>query len=158
ALRRVLGEEPDGDRWIETMPRRGYRFVGPVTTEEQIGVIEAPPQADAAPNLAPTPHHDAERRQITAMSCELVGLAGQADGMDLEDRREAVRAFQRCLSTSASRYQGFIYGYLGNNALVLFGYPAAHEHDAERAVRAGLELCATVRTLRSSGAPMRCRV
>jgi DNA-binding winged helix-turn-helix (wHTH) protein len=69
ALRRVLAEAPGGDRWIETMSRRGYRFVGPVVTEGQQGAIEAPPQVDVAPDLAPTPHDDAERRQITAMSC-----------------------------------------------------------------------------------------
>src|SRR3974377_371942 len=65
ALRRVLGGVPGGDRWIETMHGRGYRFVGPVVTEVQKGVIEAPFRVDASPNLAPTSHHDAERRQVT---------------------------------------------------------------------------------------------
>src|SRR6516165_10379048 len=68
ALRRVLSEAPGGDRWIETMPRRGYRFVGPVVTEVSSGATEAPPRAEAASHLVPRSDHDAERRQVTAMS------------------------------------------------------------------------------------------
>ncbi|MGH7091737.1 MAG: winged helix-turn-helix domain-containing protein, partial [Stellaceae bacterium] len=68
ALRRVLGAAPGDGRWIETMPRRGYRFIGPVVAEAQNGVAAAPPQVGAAPGLLPMPHDDAERRQITAMS------------------------------------------------------------------------------------------
>jgi DNA-binding winged helix-turn-helix (wHTH) protein len=159
ALRRVLGEAPGGDRWIETMPRRGYRFVGPVITEEQQSAIEALPRADAQPDLVHTSHGEDERRQITVMSCELIDLAKRTDGIDLEDRREAVAAFQRWVSRAADRHQGFVYRYLGNNALVLFGYPAAHEHDAEESVSAGLELCAAVKTLRpGENLPTRCRV
>jgi DNA-binding winged helix-turn-helix (wHTH) protein/predicted ATPase len=159
ALRRALGEVPGGDRWIETMPRRGYRFIGPVVTEMQEGVIEQSPQAKAAPDLAPTPHEEAERRQITALSCELVGVAAGTDGTDLEDLGEAIGDFQRCVSETAGRHAGSIYRYLGNNALVLFGYPEAHENDAEQAVRAGLELCAVVKALRADAdAPMQCRV
>src|SRR5215471_21679855 len=147
------------ERWIETMPRRGYRFIGPVGSEMQKGSADAPPQIDAAPDPMPTPHEDTQRRQITAMSCELIGIARQADGMDLEDWREAVGAFHRCVSETTARHNGFIARHLGNTVLVLFGYPAAHEHDAERAVRAGLELCATLGTLKPViDAPMRCRV
>jgi class 3 adenylate cyclase/tetratricopeptide (TPR) repeat protein len=158
ALRRVLGGAPGGERWIETLPGRGYRFVGPVVTEIQKDTAEAPPQADAAPDLAPTPHADAERRQITAMSCELVAAA-RADVMDLEDLHEAAGEFRRSVSETVGRYDGFIAGNLGNTVLVLFGYPAAREHDPEQAVLAGLELCAAIRALRpGTGAPTRCRV
>src|SRR6516164_1903654 len=69
ALRRVLTRAPGGDRWIETMPRRGYRFVGPVVAAGQKDVIEVRSQADPAPDLATTQHNGAERRPITAMSC-----------------------------------------------------------------------------------------
>ena len=129
-LRRVLGQAPGGERWIETMPRRGYRFIGPVGSEMQKGSADAPPQIDAAPDPMPTPHEDTQRRQITAMSCELIGIARQADGMDLEDWREAVGAFHRCVSETTARHHGLIARHLGNTVLVLFGYPAAHEHDA----------------------------
>jgi class 3 adenylate cyclase len=93
------------------------------------------------------------------MSCELIGISGRADGVGLEDLREAVGAFQRCVSEMADRHDGFVVSGLGNAALVFFGYPAAHEYDAEQAVRAGLELCVAVRTLRpGADVPMRCRV
>src|SRR4029077_3156867 len=108
ALRRLLSEATGGDRWIETMPRRGYRFVGPVATEIQKVFIEAPPPFDAAPELAPTPDEQPERRQISVMSCALTEMGGRAGGMDLEDRREAVRALQCCVSTAADRHRGFI--------------------------------------------------
>src|SRR5271154_1019245 len=61
ALRRVLGQEPGGDRWIETLPRRGYRFVGPLTAKDENGVPETPSQIDAAQDAAPTPDDAAER-------------------------------------------------------------------------------------------------
>jgi class 3 adenylate cyclase/predicted ATPase len=159
ALRRVLGDAPGGDGWIETMPGRGYRFIGPVLTEPEIAVLSLPPRIDPAQIPAPTLHDDAERRQITAMSCELVGVTAGADGVGLEDVREAIGAFQRCVAETINRHDGFVVSRLGTTELVLFGYPAAHEHDAEQAVRAALELCAAVRTLRpGADAPMRCRV
>jgi DNA-binding winged helix-turn-helix (wHTH) protein/tetratricopeptide (TPR) repeat protein len=159
ALRRVLGKEPGGERWIQTMPRRGYRFVGPVVVEEENDATAAPPRGEGAPDAAPTQQSEAEHRQITAMSCELVGAAAVPGGMGLEDQREAIGVFQRCVAEVVGRHHGFIARHLGNNLLVLFGYPAAHEHDAEQAVSAGLELCAAVRT-HGPGAevPMRCRV
>jgi DNA-binding winged helix-turn-helix (wHTH) protein len=141
ALRRALGELPSGGRWIETMPRRGYRFVGPVVAEEENSVTAAPPRVNVPPDAGPIPHREAERRQITAMSCEAIG------------------AFQHCVSEIVGRHSGFIASRLGNTVLVLFGYPAAHEHDAEQAIRAGLELCPAVRNLRpDADVPMRCRV
>jgi DNA-binding winged helix-turn-helix (wHTH) protein/tetratricopeptide (TPR) repeat protein len=157
ALRRVLATIPGGNHWIETMPRRGYRFVGPLVTAAQKDILETPPQADAAPDLAAAQHNDAERRQITAMSCELVGNPGRADDIDLEDWREAVGAFRHCVSEGVRPHYGFIANHVGKNVLVVFGYPEAHEDDAERAVRAGLELCASVSALRPGDVTMRCR-
>ena len=159
AVRRILSKATGGDRWIETMSRRGYRFVGPVVTEEESGITEALTQAEPAPDLATPPHNAAERRQITVMSCALIGSMWQADGMDLEDLREAVGTFRQCLAAAIARHNGCIANYLANTALVLFGYPVAREHNAEQAVRAGLELCAAVATLKP-GADMRmqCRV
>src|SRR5262249_34934962 len=141
------------------MPGRGYRFIGPIATEMEKSAVAAPPQVDTAREPAPTPRADAERRQITALSCELIGISGEADGVGLEDLRDVAAAFQRCISEPVDRHDGFVVNRLGNSALVLFGYPSAHEYDAERAVRAGLELCTAVRTL-GLGAelPMRCRV
>jgi predicted ATPase/class 3 adenylate cyclase len=86
-------------------------------------------------------------------------LAARADGIGLEDLAEAIGAFQHCVSEIAGRHSGFIASRVGNTVLVLFGYPAAHEDDAEQAIHAGLELCAAVRILRpDADVPMRCRV
>ena len=94
------------------------------------------------------------------MSCEAIGVAARADlCIGLEDLAEGIGAFQRCVSEIVGRHSGFIASRRGNSVLVLFGYPAAHEHDAERAIHAGLELCAAVRTLSpDADVPMRCRV
>ena len=117
------------------------------------------PRVDPSPDLVPGHPRETERRQVTALCCELVGAAPERDGVGLEDLREAVGGFQRCISEAATRHQGFVYRELGGSALVLFGYPEAHEHDAEQAIHAGLELCAAVTTLRSDvEAPVRCRV
>jgi TolB-like protein/predicted ATPase/class 3 adenylate cyclase len=130
-----------------------------LATGEENGAI-APPSRDAAPrDAAPIRHYEAERRQITTLSCELVGVGPATGGRDLEDWRRAVGDFRRCVSETADRQKGWVYQHLGDNALVLFGYPEAHEHDAERAVRAGLELCAAIRALNPDpDVPMRCRV
>ncbi|MBV8089068.1 MAG: AAA family ATPase, partial [Alphaproteobacteria bacterium] len=104
-------------------------------------------------------HDEAEHRQITVMSCGATGAVVRTDGLGLEDLLEATDAFQDCVSQIVGRHSGFIASRLGNTVLVLFGYPAAHEHDSERAIRAGLELCAAVSTLRPDAeVPMRCRV
>ena len=93
AWRRVSSQEPGGDCWIETMPRRGYRFIGPVVVSEGNGVIAAPVQVDPPRQAVPIEHGEAERRQITALSCELIGVATGAYSTDLEDLREAIADF-----------------------------------------------------------------
>jgi len=138
ALRRALGKAPGGDRWIETMARRGYRFVGPVIAREET-------QVDIPQDSPLIRHGEAEHRQITALCCELVGVAAGAGATSLEDLRETIMDFRHCVAETVSRHAGIIHRQLGNNLLVLFGYPDAHEHDAEQAVRAGLALCATIR-------------
>jgi len=126
---------------------------------EEDGVMAVPPRVDGPGDLVPSHSREAERRQITALCCELVSGAPGGDGVALEDLREVVGDFQRCVSETADRHQGFVYRELGNNALVLFGYPEAHELDAEQAIRAGLELCAMVGSLGSEAdAPVRCRI
>jgi class 3 adenylate cyclase len=141
------------------MRGRGYRFVGPIVIEAECGVTEVPPRVDTGWDAELVQHGAAELRQIVAMSCELVALAARADGLGFEDRHEVVRAFRCCVSEIVGHYNGFIARNLGNTVLILFGCPAAHEHDAKQAVRAALELCATLRTGRPiAGVPMRCRV
>ena len=77
--------------------------------------------------------------------------------MDPEDLRDLISAYQKCVAETVRRYDGFVAKYLGDGALVYFGYPQAHEDDAERAVRAGLDLVTAVTALKSP-APLQTRV
>jgi class 3 adenylate cyclase len=93
-------------------------------------------QAEPSPIGPPTP--DAERRQLTVLFCDLVDSTVLASQLDPEDWREVVRAYQSTCAAVIQRYDGHIAQYLGDGLLVYFGYPQAHEDDAQRAVRAGL--------------------
>jgi class 3 adenylate cyclase len=112
----------------------------------------ATPFSDAATtSSAPTvsPEDRAERRQITVMFSDLVGSTALSARMDPEDLREVISAYQKCVGEIVRRFGGFVAKYLGDGVLVYFGYPEAHEDDAERAVRAGLELIPAVSTLKT---------
>jgi len=80
----------------------------------------------------------AERRQLTVMFCDLVGSTALSEQLDPEDWREVVRAYQAAGAAVISRYEGRVAQYLGDGLLVYFGYPTAHEDDAQRAVHTGL--------------------
>jgi Adenylate and Guanylate cyclase catalytic domain len=99
---------------------------------------------EAAPKLVPEPSGEAERRQVTIMFSDLVGSTALSARMDPEDLREIVAAYQKCVAETVRRFGGFVAKYMGDGVLVYFGYPQAHEDDAERAVRAGLELIQSV--------------
>ena len=99
----------------------------------------------------------AERRQVTVMFCDLVGSTALSVSMDPEDLREIISAYQKCVTETVDRYGGFVAKYMGDGVLVYFGYPQAHEHDAEQAARAGLELVAAVNSLPSS-VPLQARI
>jgi class 3 adenylate cyclase len=81
---------------------------------------------------------EAERRQLTVMFCDLVGSTPLSTRFDPEDLREIVGAYHRCVADTVARFGGFVAKYMGDGVLIYFGYPEAHEDDAERAVRAGL--------------------
>jgi class 3 adenylate cyclase len=93
------------------------------------------------------PQDTAERRQVTVMFCDLVGSTALSARLDPEDLREVIAAYHRCTAEIVRRFGGFVSQYLGDGVLVYFGYPQAHEDDAERAVRAALELIAAVAEL-----------
>ena len=108
--------------------------------------------------LHPSHAHDsAERRQVTVMFSDLVGSTALSGRMDPEDLREVISAYQKCVAETVQRFGGFVAKYMGDGVLVYFGYPHAHEDDAERAVRAGLELVAAVSNLKTHAA-LRTRV
>ena len=101
------------------------------------------PSVDAATtSSAPSAHPEdrAERRQVTVMFSDLVGSTALSARMDPEDLREVISAYQKCVAETVQRFGGFVAKYMGDGVLIYFGYPQAHEDDAERAVRAGLEL------------------
>ena len=103
------------------------------------------------PSILPRPAQDtAERRQVTVMFSDLVGSTALSARMDPEDLREVISAYQKCVAETVQRFGGFVAKYMGDGVLVYFGYPQAHEDDAERAVRAGLELIPAVGGLKSS--------
>jgi class 3 adenylate cyclase/predicted ATPase len=117
---------------------------------------KAPP-LDALPTIDTSAKDTAERRQVTVIFSDLVGSTALAARMDPEDLREVISAYQKCVAETVQRFSGFVAKYMGDGVLVYFGYPQAHEDDAERAVRAGLELIQAVGGLKS-GAPLQTRV
>jgi class 3 adenylate cyclase len=111
----------------------------------------------AAERIEQKPQVTAERRQVTVMFSDLVGSTALSARMDPEDLREVISAYQKSVAEIVQRFGGFVAKYMGDGVLVYFGYPQAHEDDAERAVRAGLELIAAVTALKAS-APLQTRV
>src|SRR4029450_13177259 len=98
-----------------------------------------PVTSDPVSPFEPTSQDSAERRQITVMFSDLVGSTALSAGMDPEDLREVISAYQKCVAEAVRHFGGFVARYVGDGVVVYFGYPQAHEDDAERAVRAGLE-------------------
>jgi class 3 adenylate cyclase/predicted ATPase len=100
-----------------------------------LGAAEPPSAVAPAPVVI---GGEAERRQLTVMFCDLVGSTPLAARYDPEDLREIVGVYHRCVADTVARFAGFVAKYMGDGVLTYFGYPEAHEDDAERAVRAGL--------------------
>ena len=136
----------------------------------------APPPPPAAPHpppptsqratqdalLAPTatlptapPPAEAERRQLTVLFCDLVDSTRLASQLDPEELRQVVQAYQATCAKVIARFEGHIAQYLGDGLLVYFGYPLAHEDDAQRAVRAGLGIIEAMGQLHTSLGPER---
>jgi class 3 adenylate cyclase len=125
------------------------------------GVENSAPElpAAAAVPVALRPHDAAERRQVTVMFCDLVGSTALSGRLDPEDLRGIIRAYHHCCTELVERDGGFVAKYMGDGVLAYFGYPRAHEHDAERAVQAGLALVEAVPQLTTAaGVPLEVRV
>jgi class 3 adenylate cyclase/tetratricopeptide (TPR) repeat protein len=125
---------------------RAANFCGECGTELAPG---REPAAGAAPQGIPTAQplpgrSGAERQQLTVLFCDLVDSAALAARLDLEDLREVMRAYQRVCALVVTRFGGFVVRYMGDGLLAYFGYPAAYEDAAERAVRSGLALVEAV--------------
>jgi class 3 adenylate cyclase/tetratricopeptide (TPR) repeat protein len=114
---------------------------------------ERGPQRPAADQVAPT----AERRQLTVMFCDLVGSTALSARLDPEDLREVIGTYHAAVAEVIGSFDGFVAKYMGDGVLAYFGYPQAHEDDAERAVRAGLAVVGVVRRLQTP-VPLQTRV
>jgi class 3 adenylate cyclase len=134
----------------------GHRLKILAAVKELGGPTPAPPQP-ATPTET-KPQDTAERRQVTVMFSDLVGSTALSARMDPEDLREVISAYQKCVAETVQRFGGFVAKYMGDGVLVYFGYPQAHENDAELAIRAGLQLVAAVSDLKPTHARLQTRV
>src|SRR6516165_6258361 len=132
----VVDDEGRGLIWTGDT-ERVHEVAAPSTQTPQ--PLAAQEKSSPLVELRPTaPPPDAERRQLTVLFCDLVDSTMLASQLDPEELREVVRAYQDTCARVIARYEGHIAQYLGDGLLVYFGYPLAHEDDAQRAVRAGL--------------------
>jgi len=119
--------------------------------------------AAAAPKVPEKPTNvtlpaEAERRQLTVLFCDLAGSTGLASRLDPEDLRDVLGAYHAAVAEAVGQFGGYVAKYMGDGVLAYFGYPQAHEHDAERAVRAGLALIERIGRLESGGGTLAGRV
>jgi class 3 adenylate cyclase/predicted ATPase len=167
AARKAIGDSGEAQRLIRTLPRRGFRFIGRVGEGDRI----FEPQEHVIVGVAGAPEHaaeslgldqpaelserlqvndpqlpiaiSAERRQLTVVSCNLAGAAALASRLDPEDLRDLFAAYRHAVAEIAGRFEGFVAKHLGDGISIYFGYPRAHEDDAERAIRCGLAIAET---------------
>ena len=126
---------------------------------ELSGTLAEPAAVAKVIRVDPLVHAAAERRQLTVMFCDLVGSTAMSARLDPEDIREMIAAYHQCCASIIERGGGFVAKYMGDGVLGYFGYPQAHEHDAERAVRAGLAIVEAAPTLQTvAGVPLHVRV
>jgi predicted ATPase/class 3 adenylate cyclase len=139
----VLDDQGRGLVWTGAVAETGAPAPQlPQSMQASRVLYEQPAPIASPPTVPPTP--DAERRQLTVLFCDLVDSTGLARQLDPEELREVVRAYQDTCAKVIARFEGHIAQYLGDGLLVYFGYPLAHEDDAQRAVRAGLGMLEAV--------------
>jgi DNA-binding winged helix-turn-helix (wHTH) protein/predicted ATPase len=149
AVRSAIGDDGESQRLIRTLPRKGFRFVGvvrQVDEEEQPRARRAAASPSSA-TAAVAPRVEAERRHLTVVSCDFVGLRDLATRLDPEELRTVIGACHACCYRAAARWDGTVARFTDDGATIHFSYPQAHEDDAERAVRAGLDLIARIKRL-----------
>ncbi len=178
-LRRKIEPNAKAPRFIVTVLGAGYKFtVRPRVSEESerqwpFAEPEERTSAASADNSAPgdssdakssdggiaLPPLDPEKRQLTVLCAGLLDASSLAATFDLEDVGGVIQGFQEACTSAIAHMDGSICRWMGGEALALFGYPCAHEDDAERAVQAGIDLVAKVGHLRSpSGKPLQAQV
>jgi DNA-binding winged helix-turn-helix (wHTH) protein/tetratricopeptide (TPR) repeat protein len=158
-LRRKIEPESKVPRLILTLPGHGYKFaakpVQVVAEQEETSAPEVPAAEPSAALAKPVP----ERRQLTVMVCSVSGATGSSIRLDPEERHELFRAFRTCSREICGRFGGVPGTITCDSVQVTFGYPAAHEHDVEQAIRAGLAVVAAVERLDfGSAVPPKARI
>jgi class 3 adenylate cyclase len=124
-----------------------------------IAELEGEVLVSAQTGAKPAPRDSAERRQLTVMFCDLVGSSALSARLDPEDLRSVIGAYHACIAEVIARNEGVIARYMGDGVLAYFGYPQAHEDDAEQATRAGLALVDAVANLQTDiGTKLQVRV
>ena len=141
--------EPAGQKVLRRLWRRAYHmFASESASPSSAGHVEAREQARRTFAL-PARSRSAERRQVTVMFCDLAGSTALASRLDPEEMREVLRAFQNAVTGEIARLEGHVAKLMGDGVLAYFGWPRAHEDEAERAVRSGLAIGAAVARLRT---------
>lgn len=144
----VLPDLTDGD--LEKLEvsmghrKRILRAIGLLTIEHSATIDDTAVPTLATETEHPSRHLEAERRQLTLMFCDLIGSTELSGKLDPEDFHEVIRAYQEACTHVVKQFEGVVARYMGDGILAYFGYPQAHEDDAERAVRAGLGIVETV--------------
>jgi class 3 adenylate cyclase len=132
---------------------QGLVWTGRASADSALGDttdVHLPATSDSAVSPLPAPTRgalEAERRQLTVLFCDLVDSTRLSQQLDPEDLRQVVRAYQETASEVIQRFEGHIAQYLGDGLLVYFGYPRAHEDDAQRAVHTGMGIVEAMSTL-----------
>ena len=158
AIRQAAGDSGRTQWCIQTRRGQGYRFVAPLVEllaspppEDEPSAalpssapLDMPPQEADAPSIHAVPN--ASRRQITLLLCALINSTALAEQLDPEDLQDIFQAYQSVCADVIKRFDGYIAQYLGDRLLVYFGYPHAHEDDAQRAVRTGLGILEAIET------------
>jgi len=142
----VVDDKGKGLIWTGEVETKPQSISTPLAKPEV--AREAQPSQSEPPSEPPTP--DAERRQLTVMFCDLVGSTTLSGQLDPEDYREVLRAYQLTCAGVIHRFDGYIAQHLGDGLLVYFGFPTAHEDDAQRAVHTGLGMLGAIQTLNES--------
>ncbi len=148
----ILADLTDQDLKEIGVTSLGHRrqLLRAITELERAETVTPQPSTE---DIAPIkPPDAAERRPVTVMFSDLVGSTALSARMDPEDLREVISSYQTCVAKTVRHFGGFVAKYMGDGVLIYFGYPQAHEDDAERAVRAGLELVTAVVGLKTHAA------
>jgi class 3 adenylate cyclase/pimeloyl-ACP methyl ester carboxylesterase len=126
--------------------------------DREVSGDRAPPVSEVSASPAAMKMGRAERRHLTVMFADLVGSTALSVRLDPEDMREILAAYHQTVAAAVARFEGYIARFMGDGVLVYFGWPQAHEDDAERAVRAGLAIVEAVERLERAGGALSARV